>query len=90
MNLLQRIAGGVLAVVLLVLALVFASVILAVAAAVALVAGAWLWWRTRKLPRRGPGAGSRGADDGGDAGGTVIEGEYRVEREVRRLDDDTR
>jgi len=45
-----------------------------VAAVVALLLYAWLWWRTRNLPRRGT--------------GTVIEGEYRVEREVKRLDDD--
>lgn len=82
MNLLQRVAGALLGVVLFVLALVFASVILAVAAAIALVVGAWLWWRTRNLPR--PGSG------GSHSGGTVIEGEYRVERETRRLDDDTR
>ena len=55
MNLLQRIAGAVIGVVLFVLALVFASVILAVAGAIALVVGAWLWWRTRNLPR-GPAA----------------------------------
>ena len=77
MNLLQRVAGAVLGVVLFVLALVFASVIFAVAAVLALALWAWLWWRTRNLPRRG-------------AAGTVIEGEYRVERDVSRLDDDTR
>jgi uncharacterized iron-regulated membrane protein len=91
LNLLQRLAGGVLAVVLFALALVFASVILAVAAAIALVAGAYVWWRTRNLPRPGPGARpGNGRGKGHDDGGTVIEGEYRVEREVRRLDDDTR
>lgn len=91
MNLLQRVVGAVVGVVLLVLALVFASVILAVAAAAALVVGAWLWWRGRNLPR--PGSGARPGDGRGkgrDDGGTVIEGEYRVEREVRRIDDDTR
>jgi len=82
LNLLQRIAGAVVGVVLFVLALVFTSVILAIAGAIALVVGAWLWWRTRNLPRPGPGRA------GGS--GTVIEGEYRVEREVRRLDDDAR
>jgi sugar phosphate permease len=76
LNLLQRVAGAVLGVLLFVLALVFTSVILAVAGAIALLVGAWLWWRTRNLPRRGP--------------GTVIEGEYRVESETRRVDDDTR
>lgn len=84
MNLLQRIAGAVIGVVLFVLALIFASLILAVAGAIVLVVGAWLWWRTRNLPRPRPGPGP------GSGGGTVIEGEYRVEREVRRLDDDTR
>jgi len=64
-------AGIVLGLVLAAGALVFVSVILAIAAAIALVAGGWLWWRTRELRR---------------ADGTVIEGEYRVEREVRRLD----
>ena len=73
MNLFQRIAGAVLGVVLFVLALVFASVIFAVAAVLALALWAWLWWRTRNLPRRGQ--------------GTVIEGEYRVESETRRIDD---
>ena len=76
MNLFQRVAGAVVGVIFFVLALVFASVILAVAGAIALLVGAWLWWRTRNLPRRGQ--------------GTVIEGEYRVESETRRLDDDTR
>ena len=76
MNLLQRIAGAVLGILLFVLAFVFASVILAVAAVVALALWAWLWWRTRNLPRRGQ--------------GTVIEGEYRVESEVKRIDDDAR
>jgi CDP-diglyceride synthetase len=80
LNLLQRVAGAVVGVVLFVLALVFASVIFAVAAVLALALWAWLLWRTRNLPRRRPGSG----------GGTVIEGEYRVERETRRLDDDAR
>ena len=76
MILIQRLAGAVLGILLFVLAFVFASVILAVAAVAALALWAWLWWRTRNLPKRG--------------GGTVIEGEYRVEREPGRLDDDTR
>jgi len=86
LNLLQRIAGAVVGVVLFVLALVFTSVILAIAGAIALVVGAWLWWRTRNLPR----GGARGGPGAGKGSGTVIEGEYRVEREVRRLDDDAR
>jgi len=76
LNLLQRVAGAVVGVVFFVLALVFASVIFAVVAVLALALWAWLLWRTRNLPKRGQ--------------GTVIEGEYRVERETRRLDDDTR
>jgi O-antigen/teichoic acid export membrane protein len=78
LNVLQRIAGIALGVVFFVLAFIFASVLLAVAGVVALLVWAWFWWRTRHLPRRG--AEQRG--------GTVIEGEYRVEREVKRLDDD--
>lgn len=94
MNLLQRVVGGVLAVVLFVLALVFASVLFAVVAVLALAVWAWLLWRTRHLPRRTARAGTTGsarsATGTGTSSGTVIEGEYRVEREVRRIDDDTR
>jgi protein-S-isoprenylcysteine O-methyltransferase Ste14 len=86
LNLLQRVAGGVIAVVLFVLALVFASVLFAAVAVLALAAWAWLLWRTRHLPRRGVRDGPGTAK----GSGTVIEGEYRVEREVRRIDDDTR
>jgi hypothetical protein len=75
-NLLQRILGAVLGIALFVAAFIFTSVILAVAASVALVVWAWLWWRTRELRRAAREEGS------------VIEGEYRVEREARRLDDD--
>ena len=94
MNLLQRIVGGVIAVIFFALALVFASVLFAVVAVLALAAWGWLMWRTRHLPRgsaRG-GAGAAGPTRTGNGagGGTVIEGEYRVEREVRRIDDDTR
>jgi len=80
LNLFQRVAGAVVGIVLFVLALVFASVIFAVVAVLALALWAWLLWRTRNLPRRRTGSG----------GGTVIEGEYRVESETRRLDDDAR
>lgn len=82
MNLLQRIAGAALGVVLFVLALIFTSVLLAVAGGIALGVWAWLAWKTRRLRRE-----ARPADA---AGGAVIEGEYRVEREVRRIDDDAR
>lgn len=77
MNFLQRAAGIVVGIVLLVLAFVFASVIFAVAAILALMVWGWLMWRTRHLRRdleRGEGA--------------VIEGEYRVEREVRGIDEE--
>ena len=74
---LQRILGAALGVALFVAAFIFTSVILAVAASVALVVWAWLWWRTRALRRAAR-----------EEGSAVIEGEYRVERETRRLDDD--
>ena len=77
-NLVQRVVGAALGVVLFIAAVVFASVILAIVAAFALVVLAWFWWRTRKLPKRA-----------GD--GVVIEGEYRVEPEQpRRLEDSNR
>lgn len=81
MGLLQRIVGAALGIVLFVAAFVFASFLLAMAAACALVIWGWLWWRTRKLRR---------AARAGD--GVVIEGEYRIEREVRgeRIDDPRR
>ena len=80
LNLLQRLAGVAVAIVLAIAALIFASVVLALAAAIALVLGGWLWWHTRDLRRDL----ERRAQD---ARGTVIEGDYRVERETRRLDD---
>ena len=76
-NTLQRILGAILGVALFIAAFIFTSVILAVAASVALVVWAWLWWRTRELRRAAR-----------EEGSAVIEGEYRVERETRRLDDD--
>ena len=79
MNVVQRIAGIAVGLVLFVLAFVFASVILAVAGGIALGVWAWLAWKTRDLRREAK-----------KAQGTVVEGEYRVERETRRLDDDVR
>lgn len=79
MNLIQRIAGVAVGLFLFVLAFFFASVILAVAGGIALGVWAWLWWKTRGLRREAEKAES-----------TVIEGEYRVERETGRLDDDGR
>jgi uncharacterized protein HemY len=79
LNLVQRIAGIAIGLVLFVLAFIFASVILAVAGGIALGVWAWLAWKTRKMRR----AAEKGR-------GTVVEGEYRVERETRRIDDDVR
>jgi len=74
---LQRILGVVLGVVLFIAAFFFASVMLAIAATLALVIWGWLWWRTREI-RRAAGEGDN----------VVIEGEYRVERETRRIEED--
>jgi len=52
-------------------------VMLAIAATLALVIWGWLWWRTREI-RRAAGEGDN----------VVIEGEYRVERETRRIEED--
>ena len=79
MNLIQRIAGIAIGLVLFVLAFIFASVILAAAGGIALGVWAWLAWKTRNVRRE-----MRKGD------GSVIEGEYRVEREVTRIDDDVR
>ena len=79
MSLFQRIAGAALGLVLFALAFVFASVILAVAAVLALGVWGWLWWKTRELRKAAT-----------QAEGSVIEGEYRVERETTRIDDDVR
>lgn len=75
MNFLQRAVAVVVGMVFLVLAFVFASVIFAVAAILALMIWGWLMWRTRHLRR-----------DLERAQGTVVEGEYRVERDVHRID----
>ena len=77
MNLIQRIAGIAVGLVLFVLAFIFASVILAAAGGIALGVWAWLAWKTRNIRRE-----MRKGD------GSVIEGEYRVERETRRIDND--
>jgi Mn2+/Fe2+ NRAMP family transporter len=79
LSLLQRILGAALGVVLFILALVFASVVLAIAGGIALGVWAWLAWKTRgvrkEMEKDSP---------------SVIEGEYRVETEVRRLDEPPR
>lgn len=74
---LQRIFGAALGIALFIAAFIFTSVILAVVASMALIVWAWLWWRTRALRRAVR-----------EEGSVVIEGEYRVERETRRQDDD--
>ena len=79
MNFLQRAAAVVVGMVFLVLAFIFASVIFAVAAILALMIWGWLMWRTRHLRR-----------EMDRQQGTVVEGEYRVEREVRSIDEDRR
>jgi len=55
------------------------ALLLAVVAVATLLLWGWFAWRTRNLPR----GQARGA-------GQVIEGEYRIEREIRRSDDDAR
>lgn len=82
MNVLQRVAGALIGIALFIAAFVFASVIFAVAAVLALIIWGWLMWRTRGLRRELERA--QGAER---ADGTVIEGEYRVEREVRQIDE---
>jgi len=77
MNFLQRAIGLVVGIALLIAAFIFASVIFAVAAILALIIWGWLMWRTRHLRRE---------MERGD--GSVIEGEYRVEREVREIDEE--
>jgi hypothetical protein len=77
LNLVQRIAGIAIGLVLFVLAFIFASVILALAGGIALGVWAWLAWKTRGLRR-----------EAAKGDGSVIEGEYRVARETRRIDND--
>jgi hypothetical protein len=75
MQFLQRLVVGLLALAFFAAAFLFASLIFAAIAVVGVLAWAWIWWRTRNLPRH-------------RAGGTVIEGEYTVdEPELRRLDE---
>ncbi len=77
--LLQKALGVALALALAVAAFVFVSVVLAVGVALALVLGGWLWWRGGRLA---------GAPAPRPEGGAVIEGEYRVEGELRRVSRD--
>jgi hypothetical protein len=71
---LQRVVTGLLALVLIAGALVVASIVIVVTAGIALAVVGWLWWRNRHLMQRG-----------GRREGAIIEGEYRVERTVRRI-----
>ena len=87
MEQLKRVAGALLGIALFIAAFIFTSVILAVAAVLALMVWGWLMWRTRHLRRAMAEAAEQAAKR---ADGAVIEGEYRVERETRRLDDDSR
>jgi len=52
MRFLQRLLATVFALLFLMAVLVFASVALGVMLALGLAAWAWLWWRSRSLPRR--------------------------------------
>jgi hypothetical protein len=52
MTLIQRLLGAALGILFLLAVLVFASIALGVILAVGLAAWAWLWWRSRSLPRR--------------------------------------
>ena len=52
MVLVQRLLGAVVGILFLLAALVFASVALGIAIALGVVIWAWLWWRSRSLPRR--------------------------------------
>jgi membrane protein implicated in regulation of membrane protease activity len=81
-NVLARVASALIGIALFIAAFVFASVIFAVAAVLALIIWGWLMWRTRDLRRE-----LERAQRAEGAEGTVIEGEYRVEREVHRIDD---
>jgi len=79
MLLVQRLLGALIGIALLIAAFFVASLLLAVVAVATLLLWGWFAWRTRNLPR----GQARGA-------GQVIEGEYRIEREIRRSDDDAR
>ena len=79
-RLIQRVFAALLAAALLVAGLIFATAFFAVAAVFAL--GFWLWiqWRLRAARR------AAGRESGPPGGGTIIEGEYRVEKDTTRID----
>jgi len=70
----QRLLGAALALLFLLAAAVFASIALGVVLAVGLAAWAWLWWRSRSLPR-------------GRMRGDAIEGEFRDVTHLEGLED---
>jgi len=80
MQFLTRLLGALLAILALVAAFFLLWVVLAGLLVAALLLWAWVRWRTRHLPRSG-GPGQTGSGPGGP--GEVIEGEYRIEREIR-------
>ena len=71
MIIVQRLLGTVVGILFLLAALLFASVVLGVALAIGVMVWAWLWWRSRSLPRRR----------------VIIEGEYRDVTDLERLED---
>jgi hypothetical protein len=74
MPLLQRLLGAALAVLFLLAVLVFASIVFAILVAGGLAVWAWLWWRSRSLPR----------------GRRTIEGEYRDVTDLEHLEEQGR
>lgn len=70
---LARLLAPLLGVIAFVAAAVLFSFLFLIGAAVALALWGWLWWKTRHLRRQAGAAPAR------EAGGQVIEGEYRVE-----------
>lgn len=80
MRLLQRAFAALIAAALLVAGLIFATAFFAVATVIAL--GLWLWirWRMRAVRR------TADFDAGTPRAGTIIEGEYRVEKDLTKID----
>jgi len=74
MPLVQRLLGAAMAVLFLLAVLVFTSIVFAILLAGGLVIWAWLWWRSRSLPRHR----------------RTIEGEYRDVTDLERLEEQSR
>ena len=83
MPLLKRLLGALAAIALMVAAFFLVSILLAVAGVVALALWGWLSWRARHRLRAQP-AGAANVPDA-QRPGEVIEGEYRVERDLQRI-----